>query len=66
MAAALPDIAGADRRPTFGPMRLDHVFSRLPDGWSVEARRLDDRLGSDHYPILIRLGANERRVVAAP
>lgn len=66
MAAALPDIAGTDRRPTFGPLRLDHVFSRLPEGWSVEARRLDDRAGSDHYPILIRLAAGDRRLVAEP
>lgn len=66
IAATLPDIAGDDRRPTFGPLRLDHVFSRLPAGWTAEARRLDDRMGSDHHPLLIRLGAGETRVVAAP
>jgi endonuclease/exonuclease/phosphatase family metal-dependent hydrolase len=34
---------------------LDHVFSRPPAGWSVTARRLDARFGSDHYPILARV-----------
>jgi len=56
MAAAIPDLAATDRRPTFaGFLRLDHVFSRLPAGWSATTRRLDDRFGSDHHPILSRL-----------
>lgn len=55
MAAAVPDLSAADRRPTFGPLRLDHVFSRLPARWVAESRRLDERLGSDHYPLLVRL-----------
>jgi endonuclease/exonuclease/phosphatase family metal-dependent hydrolase len=57
IATAIDDAARADRRPTFPPfLRLDHLFSRLPDGWTVSAARLDDRLGSDHYPILARIG----------
>jgi len=61
MAAAIPDLAAADRRPTFaGFLRLDHLFSRLPAGWWATARRLDDRFGSDHYPIVARLRAPHR------
>jgi endonuclease/exonuclease/phosphatase family metal-dependent hydrolase len=56
IAERVPDAARGDRRPTFAPfLRLDHVFSRVPDGWSVTARRLDEKLGSDHYPLLARL-----------
>lgn len=55
VAEAVPD-ASADRRPTFGPLfRLDHLFTRLPRGWTALAARLDDRLGSDHYPLLARV-----------
>lgn len=64
MAAAVPDISGVDRRPTMSVLRLDHVFSRLPDGWRAEARRLDQRLGSDHYPILVEFRRGEPRLVA--
>jgi endonuclease/exonuclease/phosphatase family metal-dependent hydrolase len=32
--------------------RLDHLFFRLPDCWEARYRRLDDRYGSDHYPLL--------------
>ena len=53
VAAALPDISRRDGRATYGRIfRLDHLFSRLPDGWSVTVARLDDRMGSDHFPIL--------------
>jgi endonuclease/exonuclease/phosphatase family metal-dependent hydrolase len=55
VARAIPDIARDDSRPTFALLfRLDHLFSRVPAGWTVAARRLDDRLGSDHFPILAR------------
>ena len=58
MAAAMPDAAAGDRRPTFRRwLRLDHVFSRPPDGWSVRAWRLDDAYGSDHYPLIAHFGA---------
>jgi endonuclease/exonuclease/phosphatase (EEP) superfamily protein YafD len=55
LAAALPDASARDRRRTFaGLFRLDHVFARPPAGWAVQASRLDDRHGSDHYPLLAR------------
>jgi endonuclease/exonuclease/phosphatase family metal-dependent hydrolase len=57
IAARIPDATRADRRPTFPPFfRLDHLFSRGPQGWTLSAARLDDRLGSDHYPLLGRFG----------
>lgn len=43
---------GQDRRATFGPMRLDHLLFRLPEGWRVTVRRADQRYGSDHYPLV--------------
>jgi endonuclease/exonuclease/phosphatase (EEP) superfamily protein YafD len=32
--------------------RLDYLFFNLADGWSASTRRLDERFGSDHYPVL--------------
>jgi endonuclease/exonuclease/phosphatase family metal-dependent hydrolase len=56
LSEAIPDVAAGDRRRTFrGLLRLDHVFSAPPSGWTVTAHRLDDRMGSDHYPILARV-----------
>jgi endonuclease/exonuclease/phosphatase family metal-dependent hydrolase len=53
VAAAIPDIGSNDRRPTFASFaRLDYLFSRMPEGWTVTVTRLDDRLGSDHFPVL--------------
>ena len=49
VAHPVPD---QDRRPSFGPMRLDHILVRLPDGWRASLRRADDRYGSDHYPLV--------------
>lgn len=55
-ARAFPASAATDRRATFrGLLRLDHMFFRLPDGWTVSSRRLDDRYGSDHYPLIATL-----------
>jgi endonuclease/exonuclease/phosphatase (EEP) superfamily protein YafD len=31
--------------------RVDYIFARL-GGRPIEVRRLDDRLGSDHHPLL--------------
>jgi endonuclease/exonuclease/phosphatase family metal-dependent hydrolase len=41
-------------KPTFTKpaLTLDHLFFRLPDGWTATYRRLDDTYGSDHYPLL--------------
>jgi endonuclease/exonuclease/phosphatase family metal-dependent hydrolase len=56
MATVIAGAATADRRWTFPPFfRLDHMFAELPAGWTLTSRRLDDRLGSDHYPILARI-----------
>jgi endonuclease/exonuclease/phosphatase family metal-dependent hydrolase len=41
-----------DRRATFGPMRLDHILTRLPEGWRASTRRAGTRYGSDHYPLV--------------
>ncbi|MGH7459541.1 MAG: endonuclease/exonuclease/phosphatase family protein [Longimicrobiales bacterium] len=32
--------------------RLDYMFFRLPDNWSVTYQRIDNQYGSDHYPLL--------------
>ena len=67
MAAAVPDIGTTDRRPTFARfLRLDHVFARLPDGWTAMAIRLAENFGSDHYPILARVRAPGSPPVAGP
>jgi endonuclease/exonuclease/phosphatase family metal-dependent hydrolase len=55
-ARAFPDWPPADRRATFrGLLRLDHMFFRLPEGWSATYQRADDRYGSDHYPLIATL-----------
>jgi endonuclease/exonuclease/phosphatase family metal-dependent hydrolase len=41
-----------DRRPSFGPLRLDHILFRVPESWTTTLRRADDRYGSDHYPLV--------------
>jgi endonuclease/exonuclease/phosphatase family metal-dependent hydrolase len=67
MASAMPDIEVTDRRPTFARfVRLDHVFSNLPDGWTAMATRLAESFGSDHYPILARVRAPGTPPVAGP
>jgi hypothetical protein len=34
------------------PRTIDHMLFRLPDGWEATLVRVDDRYGSDHYPLL--------------
>ena len=46
-----------DRRATFGPLRLDHLLFRLPDGWHSETRRAATKYGSDHYPLVALITA---------
>lgn len=41
-----------DGRVTHMMGRLDYLFFRLPDGWSASTKRLEERFGSDHYPVL--------------
>jgi endonuclease/exonuclease/phosphatase family metal-dependent hydrolase len=52
LAQGLSPASVEDRRATFGPLRLDHLLFRLPEGWRAELRRADRRYGSDHYPIV--------------
>ena len=47
-----------DRRRTHMMGRLDYLFFRLANGWQGRARRLDERFGSDHYPVLGQLVAS--------
>jgi endonuclease/exonuclease/phosphatase family metal-dependent hydrolase len=41
-----------DRRDTHMMGRLDYLFFRSDSGWKASTRRLDERFGSDHYPVL--------------
>jgi endonuclease/exonuclease/phosphatase family metal-dependent hydrolase len=57
LAERLSPAASEDRRATFGPMRLDHLLFRLPQGWRAELRRADRKYGSDHYPLIALIEA---------
>jgi endonuclease/exonuclease/phosphatase family metal-dependent hydrolase len=57
LAEVVPAPSSVDRRPTFGPMRLDHILLRLPQGWRASVRRADSRYGSDHYPLIALIDA---------
>jgi len=52
IARVVPPAASDDRRATFGPMRLDHLLARLPQGWRLSVKRAGDKYGSDHYPLV--------------
>jgi endonuclease/exonuclease/phosphatase family metal-dependent hydrolase len=53
---AFPQTRVSDRRATFGGLlRLDHLFYRLPAGWTFDFSRASDRFGSDHYPLIATL-----------
>jgi endonuclease/exonuclease/phosphatase family metal-dependent hydrolase len=41
-----------DSRRTHMMGRLDYLFFRLSGGWHASTTRLDDRFGSDHYPVV--------------
>ena len=41
-----------DARDTHLMGRLDYLFFRLGGGWTASTERLDERFGSDHYPVL--------------
>ena len=50
---AFPHTAVSDRRATFhGLLRLDHLFFRLPAGWTAQFARTERRYGSDHFPLV--------------
>jgi endonuclease/exonuclease/phosphatase family metal-dependent hydrolase len=51
-----------DRRPTFGPLRLDHLLFRLPEGWHSAVRRAASRYGSDHYPLVAEIDVASKRI----
>ncbi len=56
LARRFPAVPATDRRATFlGTLRLDHLFFRLPPGWTATFRRADERFGSDHYPLVARV-----------
>jgi endonuclease/exonuclease/phosphatase family metal-dependent hydrolase len=48
-----------DRRRTHLMGRLDYLFFRLADGWTAQTQRLDERFGSDHYPVIGRFVASQ-------
>lgn len=53
LARRFPSVPATDRRATFlGLLRLDHMFFRLPAGWTATFRRAEERFGSDHYPLI--------------
>jgi endonuclease/exonuclease/phosphatase (EEP) superfamily protein YafD len=53
MAQAYPQTTVSDTRRTFrGLLRLDHVFYRLPAGWTAEVRRAESARGSDHHALI--------------
>jgi endonuclease/exonuclease/phosphatase family metal-dependent hydrolase len=45
-------LAREDTRDTHMMGRLDYLFFRLDSGWTASTRRLDERFGSDHYPVI--------------
>lgn len=58
-----PETLLTDRRPTFGwGRRLDHLFFRLPSGWRASFARLDERFGSDHYPLAGEIDLTSRAI----
>jgi endonuclease/exonuclease/phosphatase family metal-dependent hydrolase len=50
------DAPRGDDRPTFWILRLDHFFLCLPPEWHVTIHRAESRYGSDHYPLIARIG----------
>ena len=45
-------LAHEDPRDTHMMGRLDYLFFNLPKDWSASTERLDERFGSDHFPVL--------------
>lgn len=57
LQAQFPDLPAGSARPTFYtagllPRRLDHLFLRSVDVAGSAPERIDDRYGSDHYPVM--------------
>jgi endonuclease/exonuclease/phosphatase family metal-dependent hydrolase len=58
MVAAFPDLPGGRTAPThytagLVPQRLDHLFLRAADVAGTAPVRIDDRYGSDHFPVIV-------------
>lgn len=53
---AFPDTSAPPMRSTFrsgaAQFALDYMLFRLPSTWQARERRLDNRFGSDHYPLV--------------
>jgi endonuclease/exonuclease/phosphatase family metal-dependent hydrolase len=43
-----------DPRDTHMMGRLDYLFFNVPSGWNASTSRMNERFGSDHYPVLGR------------
>jgi endonuclease/exonuclease/phosphatase family metal-dependent hydrolase len=43
-----------DRRVTHRLGRIDYLFYRLPEPWSGTQRRVEEKFGSDHHPVVGR------------
>lgn len=57
LRSVFPQTPCPAHEPTFAAAwgfrrRLDHLFFRLPEGWGARYRRVDERYGSDHFPLL--------------
>jgi endonuclease/exonuclease/phosphatase family metal-dependent hydrolase len=61
LARGLRHADSSDWRPTFGPLRLDHLLFRLPPGWHSSLRRAESRYGSDHYALVAAIDGASRR-----
>ncbi len=48
---AFPDTPDGDGA-TVGPFRLDHLFFRLPEGWTADWHVAESAYGSDHRPVV--------------
>jgi endonuclease/exonuclease/phosphatase family metal-dependent hydrolase len=60
LARAYPDAPATTDAPTWrGPLgihaTLDHVFAARGRARSIDVRRLPERFGSDHYPLLLTI-----------
>jgi hypothetical protein len=57
LLSAFRDTPEPRRQSTFRiGWQLDALFYRLPQPWSAETRRVDQRFGSDHHPLVGRIG----------
>jgi len=48
---AFPDTPPGEAA-TLGPFRLDHLFFRLPEGWTADWHVVGSTYGSDHRPVV--------------